>query len=60
MTQKIEVVHCTDASDFVVGVQKLLDESWRISSTNCGFVDSAEYDYCCSYQAILVREEENV
>lgn len=46
MTQKIEVVHCTDGSDFVVGVQKLLDEGWRISSTSCGFVDSAEYDYC--------------
>jgi hypothetical protein len=32
----------------------LLLFDWTILSSNCGFVQSEKYDFCNSYQAILI------
>lgn len=53
--QEIKVVGSNDGDDFQKKVNKLLDEDYVVSSTYCGFVQSAEYDFCGSYDAILVR-----
>lgn len=53
--EQLQVINSSDEDDFTRRVTKELQEGWRVSSTHCGFVDSAAYDYCNSYQAILTR-----
>ena len=56
MEEKLKVVNEQGEQTFMNICNKLLNEGWKISSTYCGFVQSEKYDFCNSYQAILVRE----
>lgn len=42
--------------DFEASCKKLFESGYRVSSTSCGFINDAEYDYCISLQAIFVLE----
>lgn len=55
--QTIKVVHSSDEVKFTEQVNNLLNEGWTINSTSCGFVNSAQYDFCSVYQAILIKME---
>lgn len=57
--EEIIVIEANSKPEFVGKVNFNLERGYKISSTSCGFVDSAEYDYCSVYQAILVKEKEN-
>jgi len=51
---KIKVIEKSDEKEFESAVNDLLStQKWEILSTSCGFVDSEQYDFCASYQAIL-------
>lgn len=55
---EIKVINTHDESDFENMVNAYLKEGWKISSTSCGFVNSDAYDFCTSFQAILIKEED--
>lgn len=55
MAQEIITVEQNDPDRFENQVNELLAEGWRIHASHCGFIDSAEYHFCSSWQAILVR-----
>lgn len=57
MTEEIIIIEANSKTEFVEKVNFNLKRGYKISSTSCGFVDSAEYDYCSIYQAILVKEK---
>jgi hypothetical protein len=59
MKQQILIIENSDAVDFENRVNVCLTEGWKISSTSCGFVNSESYNFCSSYQAILVKEVAN-
>ena len=54
--QEIKVISYPDEGYFESLVNNLLKEGWRISSTNCGFLNSENYNFGNVYQAILIRE----
>lgn len=56
--QSIKVIEENNKINFESEVNYYLDIGYKISSTNCGFVNSEVYDFCSCYQAILVKEEE--
>lgn len=56
--QSIKVIEENNKINFESEVNYYLDIGYKISSTNCGFVNSEEYDFCSCYQAVLVKEEE--
>lgn len=56
----IAAVHESDPDLFANKCQEYIDEGYIISSTGCGFVDSAEYDFCGSYHAVLVKKDKIV
>lgn len=49
----IRVVEFNDKDKFEAEVNDLLNDGWKLISTNCGFANSEEYDFCSVYQAIL-------
>lgn len=51
----IKVVESGDKDKFEDEVNDLLNDGWKLISTNCGFANSEEYDFCSVYQAILKR-----
>jgi hypothetical protein len=51
------VVNETDPKVFEKKCNELLDEGFKLSSSACGFVDSAEYNFCGVYDAIFIKEE---
>jgi hypothetical protein len=53
--RKIKVINLSDEDAFEIQINKLLSDGWDILSTNCGFCDSEKYDFCSSYQAILIN-----
>lgn len=55
--EQIKVISACDEDDFTRRVSKELQEGWRISSTNCGFINDSNYDFADHYQAILIRKE---
>ena len=55
--QTIKVVNITDEDDFTKQVNDLLNDGYKISSTDCGFIQSEQYDFCSSFMAILVKEQ---
>lgn len=55
--QEIKVVNRSDEDEFTQEVNELLQEGYKISSTDCGFVNDSQYDYCSSFMAILVIEK---
>lgn len=52
----IKVISTSDEDAFERRVNELLENGYKLSSSSCGFVDSEKYDYCSSYQAILIKE----
>jgi len=54
--QEIKVISYPNESYFESLVNNLLKEGWKISSTNCGFLNSENYGFKDVYQAILIRE----
>lgn len=57
MTQEIKCIESSDCDKFQDEVNNYLLDGWKISSTYCGFVQSEQYDFCSSYHAILIKEE---
>ena len=55
--QEIKVVNESLEGAFADMVNSLLAEDWKLHSSSCGFVNSENYDFCNSYQAILVRDK---
>ncbi len=53
---KIQVIEESDSNKFEEKVNALLAIGYKILSTSCGFVNSERYDFCGSYQAILIDE----
>ena len=60
MNQEILVLEESDKGKFEFNVNVYLSEGWTISSTSCGFVNSERYDFCSTYQAILIKNSQNV
>ena len=56
INQKIKVINMGDEDEFEKTVQGFLNNDWRISSTSCGFTNSEKYDFCTSFQAILIKD----
>jgi len=56
ITKKIKVISQSDSVKFEELVNIYLNLGWDILSTSCGFVNSEVYDFCESYQAILIKE----
>lgn len=56
--EKVVVIHETDAKDFEKECNYYLNKGYKLSSSYCGFVQSESYDFCGSYHAIFVKEEE--
>ena len=56
VNDKIKVIEMSDLVKFEFEVNSLLEDGYKISSTNCGFVNSERYDFCGSYQAILLKD----
>jgi hypothetical protein len=53
--QQIKVIESADCDEFERDVNDLLSNGYRVLSSNCGFVNSEKYDFCSSYQAILIN-----
>ena len=53
--EQIEVVNESNETNFQNNVNAFLSEGYKISSTSCGFIDSADYDYSPCFMAILVK-----
>lgn len=57
-TDNIKVVESSNKDKFESLTQDLMNQGYKISSTSCGFVNSEKYDFCDSYQAILIKDNE--
>lgn len=55
--QEIKIINMTDEDDFTKAVNEALSNGYKISSTDCGFINSEQYDFCSSYMAILVIDK---
>lgn len=53
MYKEITTLNYSDETNFTKNVNELLGLGWVILSTNIGFVNSENYDFCSSCQAIL-------
>lgn len=53
----IQVVNTSNHATFVVKVNELVSEGYKVLSTSCGFANSEKYDFCDCYHAILEKEE---
>jgi len=53
----IRVISSTSKREFVRLVDELLNDGYMLSSSSCGFINSAQYDYINSFQAILIMED---
>ncbi len=56
--REIHIVSLSDEDAFTSEVNRLLSEGWQIHSSSCGFVNSESYDFCNSYQAIMIKHDE--
>lgn len=53
----IKIIDSNNKNKFEETVNELIKKGWEISSTNCGFVNSEEYDFQDVFQAILIKVE---
>ena len=51
------VIDESSAEEFARLIDESILKGYKINSTNCGFVNSEKYDFCASYQAILIKKE---
>jgi len=56
MYARIKTVNVSDEKQFEDCCNDLLSNGWKILSTSCGFANSEKYDFCSSWQAILIKE----
>ena len=54
---KIVTVSNNKQGDFEYMVNEYLEEGYKLSSSNCGFINSEAYDFVDVWQAILYKEE---
>lgn len=54
--QKIVAISRTFGSEFMIETQKLLDEGYKIQSSNCGVINYVDGSSDTIYQAILLKE----
>lgn len=55
--QEIKIINMSDEDAFTEAVNKHLSEGYKISSTDCGYINSDQYNFCSSFMAILVIEK---
>jgi hypothetical protein len=48
----------TDREEFESKCNQFIELGYKLSSSSCGFLNSEEYDFCESYQAILVLQDQ--
>ena len=53
---EIKTVGTCDGKEFERQINLLLQDGYKILSTNCGFLNTEKYDFCGSWQAILLFE----
>lgn len=51
------VVDESDANKFESQCAILINAGYTLNSSSCGFVNSAEYDFCSSYHAVFVKND---
>lgn len=56
----IKVVETSDKNEFECESSELMKQDYKVSSSNCGFINLERYNFCPYYQAILVKEGESV
>ena len=56
MKSSIKVIDMTDTKEFQNECNQYLKAGFRLSSSSCGFINSEQYEFCTSYQAIFIRE----
>lgn len=54
--QQIKVINMQDENEFETIVNEFLKDGWSVNSTNCGFLNSENYDFTTSFQAILINK----
>jgi len=54
---KIITVSNNKQGDFEYMVNEYLEEGYKLSSSNCGFLNSEAYDFIDRWQAILYKED---
>jgi len=54
---KIVTVSFSKQGCFEDSVNEYLEEGYKILSTNCGFLNSENYDFIDVWQAILYKED---
>jgi hypothetical protein len=54
---QIRVIDESSSLVFESKVNELLKDGYVLKASNCGFVNSAQYDFCGSYQAILLKDD---
>ena len=50
----IKTYETNSSADFDDYVNDMLANGWKIDSTNCGFMNSENYDFASVFQAVLV------
>jgi len=50
--QKIVTVETADAKVFEQECNRLANDGYFLKTSNCGFVNSEQYDFCSSWMAI--------
>jgi len=55
----IKTVSKSIQGEFEDEVNSLLEDGFILSSSDCGFVNSESYDFCESWQAILIKTSTN-
>lgn len=54
----IKTVHCCDGAEFESEVNELIKDGWSIlSAATCAAINSADYDFCPSFTAIMSKDE---
>jgi hypothetical protein len=54
----VVVLDSSDTEAFEDDCNALVRDGYVMSSSSCGHVDSAEYDFCATFQAVFVLKEQ--
>lgn len=57
LNMTVKVIAKGDKDEFEKELQNLLNDGFKILSSNCGFINSDLYDFADYYQAILLKEQ---
>jgi len=58
MDKPVVVIEESDSTKFENKCADCIAMGYKLSSASCGFVNSESYEFCSSYQAILVKEDD--